>query len=234
MDLRASTSGRSHAHCGHSQQRMLLTRTTPRVRAQSRKLCVVPKAFTSSCRELLREYGSIGDDTYSRVNALHGGLLDDIPADTKLMPVLHHLTNNIGLSSQQLQTVLVKHPKVFTYALDDVQDVTAFLTNDLGLSQPDVQAVVSRYPAVFSYSVKGHLRPQLAYLTSLGVQDVAAAVVARPMLLGEGIETVIRFLKVCGVPRRQMASLIVTYPIDYCCRFIFSAQATRGGSQPTA
>lgn len=38
---------------------------------------------------------------------------------------------------------------------------------------------------MFSYSVKGHLRPQLAYLASLGVDDAAAAVLSRPLLLGE-------------------------------------------------
>ncbi len=46
---------------------------------------------------------------------------------------------------------------------------------------------LTRFPQVFSYSVKAHLRPQLAYLESLGVphDELRDYVVARPLLLGE-------------------------------------------------
>lgn len=47
---------------------------------------------------------------------------------------------------------------------------------------------------------------QLAYLQSLGVAADAlpGLVCSRPLVLGEGIETVVRFLKRAGLPRTQV------------------------------
>ncbi len=47
--------------------------------------------------------------------------------------------------------------------------------------------------------LQAHLRPQLAYLSSMGVVDLQALVMERPLVLGEGIDSVIKFLRLCGV-----------------------------------
>lgn len=73
-----------------------------------RKLTV--SRVVSSPKEVLREAASIGDDTYFRVNSLHSGLLDKTPQE-RLLPALQHFLN-LGLSSQELQMVLQRHPQV--------------------------------------------------------------------------------------------------------------------------
>lgn len=64
---------------------------------------------------------------------------------------------------------------------------------------------------------QGQLRPQLAYLASLGVsrESLPQLVLARPLVLGPGIETVTSFLSRCGVPRSQLHRLLASYPLDY-------------------
>ena len=60
-------------------------------------------------------------------------------------------------------------------------------------------------------------QPQLAYLLSLGVtaEELPALVTERPLVLGEGIDTVIRFLRTCGMARTEVHRLLGSYPIDY-------------------
>jgi hypothetical protein len=44
--------------------------------------------------------------------------------------------------------------------------------------------LISGHPPLLSYSVHDRLEPFWTYLESLGVKDVAAAVISRPSLLG--------------------------------------------------
>lgn len=48
-----------------------------------------------------------------------------------------------------------------------------------------VASTITRFPFVLTYGVKSHLRPQLAYLASLGFepQELRALVLARPQVL---------------------------------------------------
>jgi len=62
------------------------------------------------------------------------------------------------------------------------------------------------------------LRPHVAYLRSLGEVDVAGLVSERPHALGEGIESIIKFLQICRMPRLQISRLLRTYPADYCLK----------------
>jgi hypothetical protein len=202
---------------------------------------------------VLREVGSIGDDTYNRTNAVYSGLLDTLDT-ARLASSLHTLQEGqleqeedtssaahrgAGLTTRELQLVLLRHPQTFSYSQAHLIEVLDFLTGaPLELSGPELRAVVrttccnkhtrvlshiqcrtlrdpdilcldrqdtiysvyvidgcacsiraqvTRFPQVFSFSVKAHLRPQLAYLSSLGVdpQQLRDYVVARPSLLGE-------------------------------------------------
>ena len=49
---------------------------------------------------------------------------------------------------------------------------------------------------------QAHLRPHIAYLNSLGEEDVKALINRRPAVLGEGIESVVKFLLLCRLPRK--------------------------------
>ena len=71
--------------------------------------------------------------------------------------------------------------------------------------------MVVRFPQLLNANVKAQLRPQLAVLSSLGIgRDT---ILKRPLVLGEGIETVIKFLRLCGVPRSDLHKLLRSYPI---------------------
>ena len=56
-----------------------------------------------------------------------------------------------------------------------------------------VRTLVVRFPNVLGYDVKGHLRPHLAYLASLGVEQeqLQDLVLCRPQVLGPGIERLV-------------------------------------------
>lgn len=103
----------------------------------------------------------------------------------------------------------------------DINPVLTFLRADVGLTTHDVKALVTSFPVVLSYNVKAHLRPTLAYLISLGVSEeiVPQVVLARPLLLGEGLDTLVRFLRGRGVPRMQVHRLLRSYPLDYRLHF---------------
>lgn len=52
----------------------------------------------------------------------------------------------------------------------------------------NVLQIIATHPPVLSYSVSERLAPFFDYLSSIGVKDVAATVVARPSLLGLDVE----------------------------------------------
>lgn len=54
-------------------------------------------------------------------------------------------------------------------------------------------------------------------------------VLVRPLVLGEGIESVVRFLKRAGVPRTQVYRLLASYPLDYGLAF---ERYAGGGAAP--
>jgi hypothetical protein len=69
----------------------------------------------------------------------------------------------------------------------DMQPVVNFLTVQ-GLSSPQVVQVITAHPPVLSYNVQQRLEPFWDYLRSIGMDDVAAAVVKRPSLLGLDVD----------------------------------------------
>lgn len=127
-----------------------------------------------------------------------------------------------GLSAADVSQVLLKWPQAFDYDVGrDIQPVLDFLRMDLGLTTHDIRKLLTAFPVVLSYNVKAHLRPQLAYLHSLGVGEevLPKVVLQRPLLLGEGLDTLVQHLKRRGVPRTQMYRLLRSLPIDYCLQF---------------
>ncbi|KAG2492781.1 hypothetical protein HYH03_008942 [Edaphochlamys debaryana] len=135
----------------------------------------------------------------------------------RVWPMLDLLLD-LGLTGSDLGKVLITNPRVFQLSPEHhARPVVDFLRHDIGLDTQGLRALVTRFPAVLGMNVQGQLRPQLAYLNSLGLchDTLAELVLSRPLVLGPGIETVTNFLRRCGVPRAQMGRLIRSYPIDY-------------------
>lgn len=124
----------------------------------------------------------------------------------------------VGCTSNDLSVLITTYPQIFLVPLDRLPELLSFLAEDLGISDPEGQRrVLVNFPQILRYDVKGFLRPQLAFLRSLGETDLGGLVRARPAVLGLGIErSVIRFLQMRRrVPRRMIASLLRSFPVDY-------------------
>ncbi|KAG2433769.1 hypothetical protein HXX76_008130 [Chlamydomonas incerta] len=142
-----------------------------------------------------------------------------------------------SLSPSDISQVLLAYPQAFQLSLDRGREVLDFLHDDMHLSESQVRTVLTRYPSILNMNVKGQLRPQVAYLQSLGVgpESLPELVLSRPLVLGPGIETVITFLKRLGVPRSQMRRMLRSCPLDYQVHFKnFSAAAPGGGSSSSS
>ncbi|GLC45778.1 hypothetical protein PLESTB_001157000 [Pleodorina starrii] len=154
---------------------------------------------------------------------------DDLHRASRLEPALLNYTTdrlhgiidlllNLGLSGSDIGKVLIAFPQAFQLSLDHhAQPVIEFLRRDVGLGPAEVRTLVTRFPSILGMNVKGQLRPQVAYLASLGFpqESLPELVLSRPLVLGPGIETVISFLRRSGLPRSQMHRLLRSYPLDY-------------------
>jgi hypothetical protein len=86
------------------------------------------------------------------------------------------------------------------------------------MTPEQVLQTLVRFPNVLGYDAKGHLRPHLAYLGSLGVphEELLDLVLCRPHVLGPGIERLVHCLTLYfQVPRKLVGRLLRTYPFDY-------------------
>ncbi|KAG1665045.1 hypothetical protein FOA52_003221 [Chlamydomonas sp. UWO 241] len=130
--------------------------------------------------------------------------------------VLGLLAEILGLDGGRIARVCIKHPRMLSSPPGRVAEARDFLVQDLGMCGDDLLSLVQRFPHVLTYPVQAHLRPHVAYLGSLGEEDVAGLVRQRPHVLGEGIESVIKFLQLCRMPRKEIFRLLRSYPLDYC------------------
>ncbi|EFJ42454.1 hypothetical protein VOLCADRAFT_97478 [Volvox carteri f. nagariensis] len=73
----------------------------------------------------------------------------------------------------------------------DMRPVVDFLLSR-GVSVGEIAKVISGHPPVLSYSVPDRLEPFWDYLTSVGVANVAQAVINRPSLLGLEVDANLR------------------------------------------
>lgn len=137
----------------------------------------------------------------------------------KPMLALLRSGDELGLSASDVSTMLLKCPTLFGASVPHhCRPALAFLRScaALGpLTREQTASVVRRFPAVLFYSPEGQLAPQVAYLQSLGVQDVQGLVVARPSVLGLAIDPLVDHLvKEQRVARRNVGKLLRTYPSD--------------------
>eukprot|EP00198_Chlamydomonas_reinhardtii_P004588 XP_001693924.1 mitochondrial transcription termination factor [Chlamydomonas reinhardtii] len=141
-----------------------------------------------------------------------------------------------SLSPSDIGQVLLAYPQAFQLSLDRAREVLDFLRDDMHLSESQVRTVLTRYPSILNMNVKGQLRPQVAYLNSLGVgpESLPELVLSRPLVLGPGIDTVITFLKRLGVPRSQMHRMLRSCPLDYRVQFKSFSAAAPGGSSSSS
>ncbi|KAG2490606.1 hypothetical protein HYH03_010998 [Edaphochlamys debaryana] len=97
----------------------------------------------------------------------------------------------------------------------DIRPVVEFLRNK-GMGVGDVPKVISGHPPVISYSVPDRLEPFWEYLSSIGVPDVAAAVVSRPSLLGldvnANLRKIVEYLQYTETPTEKI--------VEYVCKSI--------------
>ncbi|GFR49595.1 hypothetical protein Agub_g11664 [Astrephomene gubernaculifera] len=181
-----------------------------------------------------RAFLSIGvpEDDLHRASCLEPALLE---YTTERLYAMLDLLLNLGLTGSDIGKVLIAFPQAFQLSTDHhAAPAVDFLRTDVGLGPAEVRAVVTRFPAVLGMNVKAQLRPQVAYLTSLGVppESLRALVLSRPLVLGPGIESVISFLRRCGLPRTQMHRLLRSYPLDYRVHVKGFSAAASGGSSP--
>ncbi|GLI64647.1 hypothetical protein VaNZ11_007973 [Volvox africanus] len=201
--------------CLHSSRHGPATRTE---RGKMRTICNANKEIDSlEVQPVRRAFLSVGvsADDLTRASRLEPALLN---YTTDRLHDIIDLLLNLGLTGSDIGKVLIAFPQAFQLSLDHhAQPVVEFLRRDVGLGPSDVRALITRFPSILGMNVKGQLRPQVAYLASLGFspETLPELVLSRPLVLGPGIETVISFLRRCGVPRSQMHRLLRSYPLDY-------------------
>lgn len=109
---------------------------------------------------------------------------------------------------------------------DKVKPAMAFLLEELNFSREEVLGIITRFPFVLTYGVKSHLRPQVAFLLSLGVsqEELNGLILSRPQVLGAGIDSVVEYLKRSrGIKRHDIGKLLETWPVDYSLPVVLPA-----------
>ncbi|GIL63797.1 hypothetical protein Vafri_17796 [Volvox africanus] len=94
----------------------------------------------------------------------------------------------------------------------DMRPVVDFLLSR-GVSVGDVAKVIGGHPPVLSYSVPERLEPFWDYLSSIGVQDVAHAVINRPSLLGLEVDgnlrKIVEYLQYTETPTETIVKYVI-------------------------
>eukprot|EP00882_Tetradesmus_deserticola_P002930 GHRQ01003113.1.p1 GENE.GHRQ01003113.1~~GHRQ01003113.1.p1 ORF type:complete len:316 (+),score=107.49 GHRQ01003113.1:187-1134(+) len=135
----------------------------------------------------------------------------------KVEPMLALLVH-LGLQNDEIELVLLRCPKLFSYNVQSRSTPVVEFLSSLGYSQEQLRQVILRFPHVLGYDAKGHLIPHCHYLKSLGLTDgeLSRLILLRPHVLGSGIEPVITYLrKWLRIERTHIGRLLWSYPLDY-------------------
>ncbi|KAF6257825.1 hypothetical protein COO60DRAFT_1701631 [Scenedesmus sp. NREL 46B-D3] len=120
------------------------------------------------------------------------GLMSDTPAQVKVVAQPRaaagagtSYTVQLGLQNDEIELVLLRCPKLFTYNVQARSTPVVEFLSSLGYSQEQLRRVILRFPHVLGYDAKGHLTPHCHYLKSLGLTDeeLSRLILMRPHVL---------------------------------------------------
>ena len=99
--------------------------------------------------------------------------------DRHIGPLTKYLTNDVEVD---LQSMILKFPKLLSLSLPKVKRVVGYLRYELGWTAPDVRKILGQAPQVLSLSVQDNLAVKVDLLRGY-TSDVRALVVGMPSVL---------------------------------------------------
>jgi hypothetical protein len=150
--------------------------------------------------------------------SMHACTLQLRSSPERVSETLAFLRQDLGFKQEEIGPLVVKFPNVLSYGVQ-ASWISRIAGTFLSVLVPHAQhlhTLISVSPP--PCNPQAHLKPHLAYLASLGEQDVRGLILQRPHVLGEGFEKVIKFLQLCRVPRKEIYRMLRSYPLDYCLK----------------
>ena len=138
------------------------------------------------------------------------------------------LSDEVGLNTDQLRTMIMMRPQLLSYTLSNVQATTLYFRGELGLSANEYASLLQSYPSVLMYSIDNRLRPTVDFLQNDcgGGKDNWSSwkrvVYSYPNVFSHSLEKTllpkVKFLcnrdykKSLGLKRSELSQLVAKFP----------------------
>lgn len=158
-----------------------------------------------------------------RQNLQHLKTLGIIPHNTrppspeiasKILSVVSYLKSK-GFSDSQFPRLSFLSPQIFLSAISDIASVFSFLSDDLAASPEQSVALIHRCPDLLLASADHSLRPTVAFLRGIGVQNLNSPTSLNAHLLNSrvgNLQEKIRFLEGLGLSREESCRVCARLP----------------------
>ena len=146
--------------------------------------------------------------------------LSTYKAQSTVKPKLDALQNKLGLTSRELQQVVVRMPSVIGISVNGLKKRIKFFTENVGMTTEEMKKSILLFPALSQYSVAS-LEVKLAFfrdeLEIVDTDSLKKVFLSQPVLWGLSLEknlkpTVSALGNACGLTLRGVGDLISRAP----------------------
>ncbi|KAG5187906.1 mTERF-domain-containing protein [Tribonema minus] len=101
-----------------------------------------------------------------------------------LEPRVWFLTEEVGINEEDVPRVVQTFPLLFAVPVERMRGVYGLLASELLITRPDITKIVRAFPSLLGLEPEKHVRAVVAYMRSLGIQNIGRFVSRLPPVLG--------------------------------------------------
>jgi mTERF domain-containing protein len=116
----------------------------------------------------------------------------DYNLENHLRPIAKYFMTELGFSTVELRSIILRFPRLFTHSLFKVKHVIGFLRYELSLDAQQVKRVVFQAPQIIGLDTEGNLKPKLDFLQqriNVTQHELALVIAKMPTILCLSVET---------------------------------------------
>lgn len=116
----------------------------------------------------------------------------DYNLENHLRPIAKYFMTELGFSTVELRSIILRFPRLFTHSLFKVKHVIGFLRYELSLDAQQVKRVVFQAPQIIGLNTEGNLKTKLDFLQqriNVTQHELALVIAKMPTIFCLSLET---------------------------------------------
>jgi len=161
------------------------------------------------------------DMTFSHVERMMKAFpkILDYSLQDNMLPVAQFFVSDLGYSTMEFRSIMLKCPRIVTYSMDKVHQVVSYLRDDLGMNPRQLKRIFFQQPQIFGLNLSSNLLPKIHFLRTefdLNPPQLRKVIAGMPTLLGLSVEDnlvpKIEYLRMYARDEEELREVVIIQP----------------------